>query len=176
MSAPPPPVVLALGSNIDAERALPAAVRELAAYGRVVAVSSVWQTEPAAGASGADFLNAAVLLEPNDDVDSAHAVLRTVIPAVESTLGRVRVPGDRRAPRRIDVDLTLWGDFTGTAADHDLPDPHLTEYAFLAVPVAELLPDFPHPATGERLATIADRLRSGSRMTVRGDVTLDTPD
>ena len=94
MTAPPGPVILALGSNIEPERHLPAAVRELAQFGRVAAVSSVWQTEPAAGASGADFLNAALRFEPGAGADDPAAVLRTVIPAVESALGRRRVPGD----------------------------------------------------------------------------------
>ncbi len=35
---------LSLGSNIEPERNLPAAVTQLAAFGRILAVSSVWES------------------------------------------------------------------------------------------------------------------------------------
>ena len=53
---------LSLGSNIEPEQNLPAAVRALTSFGRIVAVSNVWESAPF-GSHGANFLNAAVLLE-----------------------------------------------------------------------------------------------------------------
>lgn len=46
------------------------------------------------------------------------------------------------------------------------------EYAYLAVPVAEILPDLKHPRSGESLASVADALRDNRDLEVRPDVRL----
>jgi 2-amino-4-hydroxy-6-hydroxymethyldihydropteridine diphosphokinase len=81
-------VVVMLGSNIQPERHLPAAVRELSALGRVNAVSSVWQTAPIGDTRQADFCNAAVLLE----TPLRPEELLRHLSEIEQRLGRVRHP------------------------------------------------------------------------------------
>ena len=78
---------LSLGSNIDAEANLPAAVGRLGRYGRVAAASAVYETLPVGFKDQANFLNAAVLLETDR---SLEAVLDEVVPAV-----RLRHADDR---------------------------------------------------------------------------------
>jgi 2-amino-4-hydroxy-6-hydroxymethyldihydropteridine diphosphokinase len=95
--------VVMLGSNIDPERHLPAAVRELSSLGRVLAVSSVWQTAAVGDATQADFCNAAVLLESASEPSGLLAQLH----AIESRLGRVRDPQNKNAARTIDLDLAV---------------------------------------------------------------------
>ena len=101
-SGSPHRAYLLLGSNLDAERNLPLAVEALDGYGQVAAVSRVWESDPVGYAAQPRFLNAAVLLITELD---AEQLCSQVIPTIESTLGRVRDPHNKYAPRTIDIDL-----------------------------------------------------------------------
>ena len=81
---------IALGSNIEPERNLPAAVRLLAARCKLLALSPVYQTQPVGKTDQPDFLNAAALIE----TELGPAALKTqVLQKIERTLGRVRSAG-----------------------------------------------------------------------------------
>jgi 2-amino-4-hydroxy-6-hydroxymethyldihydropteridine diphosphokinase len=145
--------LLSLGSNIEPEKNLPAAVRQLGNYGRVLQVSGVWQSPPLGNSNQPDFLNAAILLETSL---SARELKETAITEVEDGLGRVRVP-DRNAPRTIDIDIMLFNHECFRIGQRSIPDPEVLERAFVAIPLAEIAPDYIHPETGETLAEIAAR-------------------
>ena len=156
---------ISLGSNIEPERHLPRAMIALAALGRLAAGSMVYQN-PALGTSPqADFLNAAARVETELDPLEIRDILR----GIEAVLGRVR-SADKYAPRTIDLDLCLMGNRVLESDLLTLPDPELLSRAFLAVPMAELAPDFLHPITLEPLAKIAARLRRGAELLERPDV------
>ncbi len=159
---------LSLGSNIEPEQNLPAAVRALTAFGRVAAVSSVWESAPF-GSSGANFLNGAVLLETEL---TPVEIYQRVIAAVERQLGRVRDPLDKNAPRTIDVDLSLFNHDVLEWAGHRIPDPEILKRPFVAVPLAELDADYVHPTEGRRLADLAANWTSNSGLVARPDVRL----
>jgi 2-amino-4-hydroxy-6-hydroxymethyldihydropteridine diphosphokinase len=168
-----------LGSNINPEQNLPAAVRELAEHGRIAAVSQVWESAPfvSGGAAAgpireANFLNAAVLLET---ALSARMLCADVVPAIESRLGRVRDPHDKNAPRTIDVDLVLFNRDVLEVGRRTIPDPELLSRAFVAAPIAELDPDYLHPLNGRRLADIAAQLTAMQSLRLRADVNLGRP-
>ena len=38
--------------------------------------------------------------------------------------------------------------------ENSLPDPNLTQYSYIAVPLAEIAPEFRHPATGQSIQDI----------------------
>jgi 2-amino-4-hydroxy-6-hydroxymethyldihydropteridine diphosphokinase len=163
-------VFLSLGSNIEPETNLPAAVRELERYGTVAKVSQVWQTAPVGYAEQADFLNAAVLLETSL---SAEELRRDVIPDIEAKLHRVRDPHNKNAPRTIDIDIALYGREVLEVDGRRIPDPDVLSRAFVAVPLAELDADFIHPVTGTTLGQIAASLEEAAReITLRTDVRL----
>ncbi|MGC1274442.1 MAG: 2-amino-4-hydroxy-6-hydroxymethyldihydropteridine diphosphokinase [Planctomycetaceae bacterium] len=147
-------VFICLGSNIDAEANLPAAVRLLADHGRVVAASTVYETLPVVFTAQPKFLNAAVLLETDRSLEE---VFDDVVPSVEQALGRVRDPANPNGPRTIDLDVALYNDVVTRTNRHELPDPDITRRAFVAIPLAELDPGYVHPTLGESLATIATR-------------------
>ena len=132
-------VCLLLGSNIKPEANIPAAVALLRQELRVIKVSSLWETE-AVGSDGPNFLNLALLAETPLD---AASIKQRIINQVETRLGRQRT-ADKNAPRTIDLDIILF--------DDQLFEPQLWQFAHVAVPVAELLPDYPEPASGERSA------------------------
>ncbi|MCP4415441.1 MAG: 2-amino-4-hydroxy-6-hydroxymethyldihydropteridine diphosphokinase, partial [Chloroflexi bacterium] len=121
---------LSLGSNIDPERNLPATVAHLAQFGRIKAVSTVWQTTPVGFAKQADFLNAAVLLETKL---SAATLRKKAIAQIENKLGRVRTE-NKNGPRPIDIDIMLFNRDVFLMGWRRIPDPELLEQAHVAIP------------------------------------------
>ncbi len=153
---------LSLGSNIEPERHLPSAVAHLAQFGHVRAVSTVWETPPLGFSDQPVFLNAVVLLETHL---SAQKLSREAIPAVEAALGRVRSE-NKNAPRTIDIDIMLFNRDIIQLDRRHIPDPEVLERPFVAIPLAEIAPDYIHPETGQTLQAIAgqfDPVSSGMR-------------
>lgn len=164
---------LLLGSNIDPEHNLPDACRRLAAHGRVVRTSQVWESAPADGSAQANYLNAAVLLETEH---SAEDLRRTVLPEIESALGRVRNPHDKYAARTIDIDIALFDHEILNIDGARIPDPDIERRPFVAVPLAEVDPEYVHPETGRTLREAADALGGTASLRLRNDVRLTTTD
>src|SRR5271166_5170478 len=93
-------VYLSLGSNVgDREAQLRDAQARLGALGRVVAVSSVYETEPVEFTEQPWFLNCAIALETS----LAPQQLMSAILDTEQQMGRVR--RHSKGPRPIDIDI-----------------------------------------------------------------------
>jgi len=168
------PLLITLGSNIAPERNLPRAVSMLRQnyHLRVRALSRVYESAPisATGAVAPDqppFLNAAALLE-SDGYYGPLALKFHVLRFIELLLGRRR-SADKYAPRPIDLDLALYGDCVVSGPHLTLPDPDILTRAHVAVPLADVAPDWPHPLTGQRLAEIAAALAPAADLRVRDD-------
>jgi len=128
-SGPANRAVVALGSNIDPARHVPAALQALRNRCRVLAESDVVRTRPIGGPAGQDdHWNTAVLIETNLD----RAPLKAWLRQVEADLGRVRGP-DKFAPRTIDLDIVVWN---GEVVDDDV-----NARDFLRDAVRQLLPE-----------------------------------
>lgn len=164
-SAPPlNRVFLALGSNIDPERNLPAAVRLLQNYGEVLRVSSVWETAPVGDVRQPNFLNAAALLLTSLN---AADVRRRAIADIERELKRTRDPSNRNAARTIDVDIALFNSDCLEIDGRRIPDPDILTRVFVALPLSELDADYVHPLDGRTLRDIAGELRQKNHATLR---------
>ncbi|RMF26441.1 MAG: 2-amino-4-hydroxy-6-hydroxymethyldihydropteridine diphosphokinase [Chloroflexi bacterium] len=160
--------VVAFGSNIEPERFLPAAVRELARRVRLLAVSPVYQTPPVGAPGTPPFLNGALLLETSL---SPRDLRQQVLRPIEAALGRVRGE-DPNAPRTIDLDLVLYEGWVCAEPDLELPAPDVLRYAHVALPLADLVPHWVHPVTGETMAQIGARFAAvGTAFRQRDDVT-----
>jgi 2-amino-4-hydroxy-6-hydroxymethyldihydropteridine diphosphokinase len=117
----------------------------------IEALSGTWKT-PAIGSPGPDFLNAAVLISTNYVlIQLRNEILRPI----ENLLGRVRTQ-DPNAPRTMDLDPLV---YDGRQLDEDL-----WHYAHMAVPVAEILPDFIDPHSGKRAYEIAEELLKSTQI------------
>jgi 2-amino-4-hydroxy-6-hydroxymethyldihydropteridine diphosphokinase len=121
---------------------------------RVVAASSVYETEPQAGAAGQrDFLNACLEIETELEPEALLGVCK----AVERALGR-QPDGRRHAPRPIDVDVLLLGDLEHRSERLTLPHPDILRRRFVLEPLAELDPELALP-DGVRVAAELPRVR-----------------
>ncbi|MDM8518576.1 2-amino-4-hydroxy-6-hydroxymethyldihydropteridine diphosphokinase [Anaerolineales bacterium HSG6] len=143
---------LSLGSNIAPETNIVAAVEQLARRSSLLAVSSVWETVPiGVTTSQPNFLNAVVLIQTPL---SAEALKYQLLTDIEQTMGRVRHQ-DKYAPRTIDIDIMLFNQQILTIGVRKIPNTEIMERAFVAIPLAEVAPDYQHPQTKQTLREIA---------------------
>jgi 2-amino-4-hydroxy-6-hydroxymethyldihydropteridine diphosphokinase len=169
------PAFITLGSNTQPETNLRRAVQMVGQRFPIQAISRVYAS-PAIDAAGKvnpdqdPFLNAAILIQTyRTPVELKFQILRFL----EYMLGRVRT-ADKFAPRTIDLDLALYADcvMDRTRDFLTLPDPDILTRAHVALPLADLAPDFVHPLTGQTLAEIAAPFRGMDGIVVREDVRL----
>ena len=140
---------ISLGANLgDRAAMLREAVRRLGALGRVMAVSSLYETEPVGFREQPPFLNAVVALE----TDLGPAELLAALVAIERDLGRVRT--FRNAPRTLDLDILLLNGLVLHEPGLTLPHPRLHERAFVLAPLAEIAPEVVHPVLGLPVAAL----------------------
>jgi 2-amino-4-hydroxy-6-hydroxymethyldihydropteridine diphosphokinase len=151
--------VLAIGSNLgDRIERLQSGVSALEDTPEVtvVAISSVYETEPVGAAdSSGKFLNAVVLI---DTTLTVHTLLDRAL-AIEDAFGRERSePG---APRTLDVDVIVVGNRVAEDEQLVLPHPRAHERGFVLVPWLEIDPEGEIPGKGFVADLIADVDTSG---------------
>jgi 2-amino-4-hydroxy-6-hydroxymethyldihydropteridine diphosphokinase len=134
-------VYLNLGSNIEPEKNMRQAIQLLKERTNVQAVSAVWETE-SVGYEGANFLNMSAVLYTEFD---AEALKEQVLRPIEIQLGRVR-DGNKNSPRTMDIDIVLFNETI-----HNM---ETWKYAFIFVPLAELIPTFVHPFENKDLSQV----------------------
>ena len=137
------PVAIALGSNLgDRESLLREGIAALQQYLQDLHVSTFHETDPVGVGDQPRFLNAAAV---GDTTLSAHDLLGA-LQYIEQRLGRERpYPG---APRTLDLDLILYGDFIVNERDLVVPHPRFRDRSFVLEPLAEIAPDWKDPVTG----------------------------
>lgn len=145
---------LSLGSNISPKENIGEAVRLLRRYTTVLCVSPVYSSPPQGFAEQERFLNAAVKIHTRR---SPADFKSAVIDRIEAELHRVRDPQNKNAPRTIDLDISLWNDEVlefGGKPWH-IPDADITRFAHVAVPLADIAPNYIHPSENRSLREVA---------------------
>jgi 2-amino-4-hydroxy-6-hydroxymethyldihydropteridine diphosphokinase len=149
-------VYLSLGSNVgDREAHLREALTRLAAIGRVVAVSSFYETEPVEFTRQPWFLNCAVALETSKTPrELIAAILR-----IEEDMGRRRL--QKKGPRSIDIDILLVGSLVVEEPELTIPHPAMHQRRFVLEPLAEIAPEVLHPVLNKTIRELRDALPEG---------------
>ncbi len=147
---------LSLGSNVgDRETHLRNAIGRLAAHGRVLAVSSFYETEPVEFTEQDWFLNCAVALE----TEETPAQLMAGLLQIEGEMGRKRI--QKKGPRTIDIDILLFGDLMVTVPELTIPHPAMAARRFVLEPVVEIAPEALHPGLKKTVRELLEALPAG---------------
>lgn len=148
------PVAIALGSNLgDRDAQLDEAEDRLAALLSGAVASARYETDAVDSPPDAPtFLNEVVVgtthLSPRALLDTLHAI--------EIAAGRERPFVN--APRTLDLDLILYGDFVIDEPGLQVPHPRFRERRFVLQPLADVAADWVDPVSGKSVSELMDAL------------------
>ena len=162
-------ILIALGSNLQGPWGSPqeTLARALDELGRrdlpVLQCSSGYRTKAYGDQGQPDYVNAVARISTTL---SPEALLMR-LHRIERSAARSR--GERWGARTLDLDLLDWnGRVSGDPVENgrrgelgykpvSLPHPGILNRPFVAIPLAEIVPDWHHPVTGETAVAIARR-------------------
>jgi len=144
---------IGVGSNIEPAANVRKALQVMSEEMRVVATSTVYETEAESHPEQPPYYNCVVEVE----TETPPLELKRRLRAIEERLGRRRSE-DRYAPRPIDLDLLLYDNQAMQSEELTVPDPEIERRAYLAAGLAELAPELSLPGRTETLAELARRL------------------
>lgn len=149
--------LLALGSNLgDRAAHLSDAVHRISGVDgfRMVAASSVYESEPWGYVPQGNFLNCVIEIRST----IPPAAMLEPLKAIEREMGRTEAP--RNHPRIIDIDIAIAGSAVVRSDALTIPHPRMAQRRFVLLPLCELAPDMRHPVLGatmlELLAVCGD--------------------
>ena len=141
-------VYLSLGSNIDRERHIKAALVALTKSFGELNISPVYESE-AVGFDGDPFYN---LVVGFDTTQPLAAVIST-LKSIEDRNGRVR-GGAKFSGRTLDIDVLTYGDLTGVHDGILLPRDEIDQNAYVLLPLADIAGDEMMPGTDKTYAEL----------------------
>lgn len=151
---------LSLGSNLgDRIKNLREAIERIGQVDRVVAISSIYETEPVEFTNQPEFLNCAVAVET---ALMPEELIQRLL-EIETAMGRQRV--QRKGPRNIDIDILLFGDAGVDTPEVKIPHPAMHERRFVLEPLAEIAPLAVHPLLKKTIQQLLAELPAGQTVT-----------
>ncbi len=153
---------ISLGSNIgDRAANIRNAIKALERVGKIVAVSSLYETEPVEFIEQPWFLNCTVPLETELN---PHELIAELL-SIEQEMGRYRQ--QKKGPRNIDLDILLYGDLVLNDATLTIPHPAMQQRRFVLEPLAEIAPEIIHPVLRRTIRELRDALPKGNGQEVK---------
>ena len=113
--------------------------------GRLLLVSSLYETAPWGKPDQPDFLNQVLLVET---ALSPQALLAAIF-SIEEKGGRKRTV--KNAPRTIDIDILFYNRLVLEEPGLSIPHPGILYRRFVLEPLNEISPDFIHPVIGKSI-------------------------
>ncbi len=144
-------VFLSIGSNTgDRAGAIKRAISLILAEEGITGAGQgrFYETEPQGKKNQPWFLNTAIAIL----TDKPPLTLLDFLKGVEKAVGRVG--GEGGGPRALDVDIIFYGAQTVNAPGLAIPHPRAWERRFVLAPVADIAPDFVHPAMGKTVSEL----------------------
>jgi 2-amino-4-hydroxy-6-hydroxymethyldihydropteridine diphosphokinase len=122
---------------------------------RLLAMSSVYETEPMYLEDQAWFLNCVVVVE----TDIEPVELLGWLKETETKMGRDQRAA-RNTPRLIDMDILFYGERVVSTPSLQVPHPGIAERAFVLVPLDEVRPLLVHPVLRKTMAELLEELHT----------------
>ena len=149
-------VYLSLGSNVgDREANLREAIRRLADSGQVRKTSALYETQPVDLLNQPWFLNCVVELETGM---TPQDLMRAAL-ALEEEMGRMRIK--KKGPRKIDIDIVLFGDAIVDTKSLTIPHPEMHKRRFVLQPLVEVAPLARHPVLNRTASELLQEAGEG---------------
>lgn len=148
------PVYVAIGSNLDDPLTqVREALRRLRSLdgARLVSISPLYRTAPLGPQDQPEFVNAAAGLLTQLPPRQFFEILKEI----EHDMGRT-APVVRWGPRRIDLDLLVFGSLQVSEPDLVIPHPGVPTRNFVLYPLRDIAPDMVVPSHGT-VASLAAR-------------------
>jgi 2-amino-4-hydroxy-6-hydroxymethyldihydropteridine diphosphokinase len=154
-------VFLGIGTNLNnRESNLKEAVAMIEKHiGKVVASSSVYETEPWGFQTEEEFLNMVVKVETNLN---PYGLIGRIL-MIESMLGRIRLE-KQYASRVIDIDILFYDDLVINETNLQIPHPLMHKRQFVLVPLCEIEPEMVHPVLKKSVSLLLESCEDKSRV------------
>jgi 2-amino-4-hydroxy-6-hydroxymethyldihydropteridine diphosphokinase len=146
-----PRVFVAAGSNVEPERHLAMATRQMEQSFPDIQFSP-WYRNRAVGFEGADFINLVAGFTTELPIHDVVKRLR----AIEELCGRPREAA-KWAPRSMDLDILLYDNLICDEPGLKLPRPDLLKRPYMLGPMAELAPEVMHPTANATIGELWQR-------------------
>jgi len=134
-------IYLLLGSNMGnpKQKLLSAQKNIERKIGKIIRLSSIYQTAAWGNTKQPDFLNQVIIVKTTL---TAQEVIKTIL-EIEEKMGRIRTK--KNAPRIIDIDILFHNKEIIQEKDLIVPHPEIQNRKFVLIPLNELSPNFKHP-------------------------------
>ncbi len=140
-------IYIGVGSNIEPEINIPAALKVLQNHVIITDISPVFITKPIGGdQKQPDFINCVIKIEPKTTFTPLEFKFN-ILRAIETQLKRLRTE-DKYMPRTIDLDILIFQDLIVENSDIIIPDPDIFNRDFLFAGLLYLEPNltvYPQP-------------------------------
>jgi 2-amino-4-hydroxy-6-hydroxymethyldihydropteridine diphosphokinase len=160
-------VFLSIGANTGARAgAIKKAIGLILAEDGIVDAGRgrFYETEPQGTKGQPWFLNTAIAI----NTDKPPLELLDFLKGVEKAVGRVG--GEGGGPRALDIDIIFYGTQAVNEPGLTIPHPRAMGRRFVMAPVADIAPDFVHPAIGKAVSELLEGIPQEGQ-----DIRLITP-